>query len=286
MTPLLTIALIATGDRQSLERALAVLTPQIHDDVELLVSANRDGLSGDLSRRTIVIAGASVPRMRMEALRAASGDTVALLTDRYDVTPAWVAAVTDGCRDTHPQIRWGPIDHGGPATTAAWARHVAEYGAYMSPVPGGLPRVLPASNIWISRALIPRLLSACPHGTEVEWTRFVRQHHIDVSVAPRAVVLHRHDQGTRAYLSERYHYGRSLAQARLAGATLTERGSHAVRTLLLPIVFFGRWSADVWRRPAHRGRLLTALPLLAAIAGVAAAGELAGSVAARSMRED
>jgi hypothetical protein len=286
MTPSLTVVLLTTGGIAALERALAALAPQIAAGTALLVITNDAAVTAEPTWRTDVLPGASVPHMRTHALGAAAGDTIALLTDRYVVAPDWLTAVIDASRRNHALVGWGPIDHGGEPSTPAWARHFAEYGAYMSPVGAAQPRALPGANVWFSRQVVPGLLAASPSGTEMDWTRYVRAAGIGVAAAPAAVVHHRHDAGTRAYLVERYHYGRSLARARLAGATTLGRGSHAVRSLLLPIVLLGRWCGDVWRRPAWRGRLLRALPRLAVFAATAAAGELAGSVATRSARGD
>jgi hypothetical protein len=216
--------------------------------------------------------------MRTAALSQSTGDVVALLTDRYVVVSGWLDAVR-GSRPGSGEIVWGPIEAGRARTPLAWAAHYAEYGAYLAPPPPEPPAILPASNLWMPRETARQLAAAFPHGgSELEWTAFARRHGWRVSCAPAAVVRHEHVFERLEYLRERYHYGRSFTRDRLRDAALGGRAAHLVRTVLLPPVLVGRWWRNVWRRPAHRGRLVRALPLLVVAACAAAAGEMAGSL--------
>jgi hypothetical protein len=150
----------------------------------------------------------------------------------------------------------------------------------MSPVPAGPADALPGMNVAYDMDALNGERDAF---REARWESFVHERlrgagHV-LGLDPSVVVEHRKNFTVRGFLSERFHYSRSFAGMRVAGAPLVKRLAWAAGALLLPPLLVARVTANVLRRRSHLGALVRAFPLVVLFSVAWAVGELVGYLA-------
>jgi hypothetical protein len=216
--------------------------------------------------------GATVCELRAEGVRRASGARIAVVGDRYEVTPQWLeAALSASLFDAvggsvSPSARLGYF---------GWCVYLSEYVQLAPPLGDGPisdPRGLPGGNtVYRSGAVDPARLAAC--GTELLFhagllasgARAARLSALEVVLAT--------PPGVRGYLLERFGFSYAIAR---------ERGQpiRALLSPLLPIAVMIRTGSASLLRPRHGWRWLAGAPVILAFALVQAAGDLLGHAAA------
>ena len=114
------------------------------------------------------------------------------------------------------------------------------------------------------------------------WESFLHRRMKELGVEfycePELTVCHKKEFGFGYFMTQRYHYSKSFAGMRLAGARRWKRLAYACATPLLPALLMARIVATVWRKGRHRATLLRAVPLIGTFVISWAWGEAAGAL--------
>jgi len=105
----------------------------------------------------------------------------------------------------------------------------------------------------------------------------LRRDGVTLMCRPEIHVGHRKHYTVAGYISQRFHYARSYANARLRYAPSGIRVLYGVTAVGLPPLLFFRIVFRVLAKPGYRWQLICSLPLLALFVCAWAAGELAGA---------
>jgi hypothetical protein len=95
---------------------------------------------------------------------------------------------------------------------------------------------------------------------------------------PDLAVTHKKSFGYVEFLTQRYHYSRSFAGARLQGSPWWKRLGYACATPLLPPVLMARMIGAVAKKRRHGARFVQASPVLATFLVSWAFGEAVGAL--------
>jgi hypothetical protein len=220
---------------------------------------------------------APLPEMRGRGLAMARGGMIAVLGEHLRPAASWLGAIAQAQADGRDAIG-GPIDQG-PATAAEWAFFLSEYGRFMPPMAAAPSALLAGTNCAYRRSALDRLGA---RGGTALWDGDLAA---DLSAAGMAVscesaLAARNEKRLDAarLLAQRLHCSRTGAAHRTAGWPGWKRAAFALATPLLPPVLLFRIVRTVLAKRRHRRELLRALPLLAAVCVVWAAGEAVGAL--------
>lgn len=220
----------------------------------------------------------SIPSLRAAGIGLSTGRYVAIIEDHCLAEPGWLRAIEKACQDGREAIG-GPVENGSTDRVVDWAVFFCEYTRFMGPVPRGEVPEIPGNNSAYDRRVFDRL------GAELRaevWESFLQARMRELGVAfysiPEMVVRHKKEFGYVYFLIQRFHYSRSFAGMRMAGAPLWKRLTYAAATGLLPPVLLGRTTAAVWRKRRHIGWYLLCLPVFMTFLVSWAVGEAVGAV--------
>lgn len=218
----------------------------------------------------------SVPWLRAAGIRAARGRLVAVTEDHCVPHPNWFERIVE----VHRRTGWAAVGGGvenDQHRLVDWAVFFCEYHQHMSPVPEGPSDFIPGMNVAYDMDALAPLQSLFAEGL---WENFLHDKlraagHV-LGMDPSIIVGHRKRFTVRMFLAERFHYSRSFAGMRVAGAPARVRVAWAAGALLLPGVLVSRLTRNVLRRGDHVDRFVLALPLVALFSIMWSIGELVG----------
>ncbi len=278
--PRLSVVVASYNSPATLERCLAALEEQLAPEDEIIVADCSDRDPRDQFRLQFprvrflrFTERLTIPELRREGLKRASGEIFLLTEGRMTPSNAWAAQLGEA-HLTHPKAPaiGGPIDH-----TAASAFDDAvffcEYGWHAPPAPEGEVRELSGANLsykgWVVE-LCRDLLEA--GAWEPFWHRRLEQHGHRLLRVPEAVVFYHNSLSAGQFLRQRFHYGRWFAADRIRGPL---RLLYAAFCPLLPLLLTWRLGR-IARRRGRGGRFLRALPWILPFQAVWACGEFCG----------
>lgn len=216
--------------------------------------------------------GATLCQLRAEGVRRAGAARIAILGDRYEVTPQWLQAAM------HP----APFDAvGGCVSPSAglgyfgWCVYLSEYAQLAPPLSEGAtsdPRGLPGGNtVYRAAALDPDVLAAC--ATELLFHARLLAAGVSAGRMSALEVVLAHPPGVREYLRERFAFSLAIARERRQPLRL-------LLSPLLPFVVLARTGASCAGRRQFRGRWLAAAPVIFFLGLAQAAGDFLGHATA------
>jgi glycosyltransferase involved in cell wall biosynthesis len=221
----------------------------------------------------------SIPRLRGIGMARARGRMIAILEDHCNVAPGWLRAV-ERAHENGWQAIGGAVENGSTDRVIDWAVFFCEYARFMLPLDKGVAPEITGNNSVYAREALEQL------GAEIDdevWEGFMHRRLKELGVPfhcdPELVVSHKKAFGFLYFLSQRYHYSRSFAGMRVAGAPTTKRVLYALATGVLPPVLWGRIARTVWAKRRERLRLVKAAPLIFVFTFAWAWGEFVGSLA-------
>jgi len=222
--------------------------------------------------------GTSIPALRAQGIAQSRGTLVAIIEDHCNVTPGWLTTIDRAHRAGH-RVVGGAVENGSTGSVIDWAAFLCDYARFMPPLRSGIVEEVTGNNVVYERAALAEL---GPEATDGTWEYFLharlRQRGIPFYSEPALVVSHKKEFGFLYFLAQRFHYSRSFAAMRMAGAPPWKRAAYAAATPLLPPLIFARIAREIARGRLW-GRLLTAAPALAAFLASWALGEAAGALA-------
>jgi hypothetical protein len=225
----------------------------------------------------IVLEGApsSVFRFRAQGIEQATGDRIAVLGDRYEVTPTWLRALRQNCDSA---VTGGCVAPGPRLDYWGWCVYLCEYAHISPPVAEGAtqqPKLVPGGNVVYSHAIVRRFPPARAK-SDLSFHASLIGAAVSVGICPDLEVRFASPPGFSEYVQERFRY------SRLIGA---EGGIRkAPIALLLPLVMPLRTAAAVVRKRRYRLRFLACLPAIATLGFVQAVGEFAGALSTLARR--
>jgi hypothetical protein len=222
----------------------------------------------------IVVArpGATLCELRAEGLRRAGAERVAILGDRYEVTPQWLAAALSPPEfdavggSISPRPRLGYF---------GWCVFLLEYAQLTPPLDDGAtldPRGLPGGNtVYRAAAIAPGRLAAC--ATELPFHAGLLAAGASAGRSSALEVVFAAPPGIGAYLRERFAFSLALARERRQPLRL-------VLSPLLPFAVLARTAASSLMRGRFGWRWLACAPVILAFGVVQAAGDFVGHASA------
>lgn len=286
--PLVSVVIASVNGLPSLGECLDHLLRQEggHPYEVIVVDRCGEALRQELKRRfpqpeiRVIAApeGTTIPKLRAMGMTQAHGKTIAILEDHCNVNPRWFATiarlVAQGC-----EAMGGPVRNGAVVRLTDWAVFFVEYARFMPPIPTGEVDAIAGSSAVYDRAMLGRLGPEL--GQEV-WEHFLHGRMRELGVKfvndPGLEVEHKKEFPFGYFMSQRYHYSRSFAGMRLAGAPLVKRIAYAGATVLLPPLLLWRMARILAAKGGQMGRFVTALPLLFAFMLSYAWGEAIGAL--------
>jgi GT2 family glycosyltransferase len=283
-TPELSVVIAAVNPVGMLLETLESLAVQTRRDALEVLVVNRVG--ADLTAavaerfpwvRVIERFGRDpIPVLRAAGAAEARAPVVAIIEDHVAAAPDWAEQLLAAHAAPGVVAVGGAVENGRPdwLNTAVF---LTEYVGHMPPIPDGPCVGICGSNASYKREALVRHAADLPARW---WESFLHERLAAeggrVVSCPRVVVSHRKDFGFAYFLSQRWHYGRSFAGLRLAGAGFARRLFYVLASPLVPALLLLMFAAGA-RAKGRLGELLWTLPLVAVFQIATAAGETWGS---------
>jgi glycosyltransferase involved in cell wall biosynthesis len=221
----------------------------------------------------------SVPWLRAVGIRAAKGRLVAVTEDHCVPHPDWLERIVA----VHARTGWAALGGGvenDQDRLVDWAVFFCEYHQHMSPVPEGPSDFIPGMNVAYDMDALDAMKGTFEEGL---WENFLHDKlraagHV-LGMDPSIVVGHRKYFTVSMFLAERFHYSRSFAGMRVAGAPLRRRLGWAAASVALPAVLVVRLTRNVLRRRLHVREYVLAFPLVLLFSVMWSVGEFYGYLA-------
>lgn len=216
----------------------------------------------------------SVPELRAAGISAARAPYVAVLEDHCVIHAGWGDRIVAAHRQGHPVV--GGSVHNGADRIRDWAAFLCEYSEHMGPLPTGPSETLVGMNVSYDRKAIAAMQQLLDEGHWESWLHpHLRASGFELYCDSAIAVGHVKDFGVREFLSQRYHYARSHAgmRNRDLGA---RRIIYAIGSPLLVPLLYLRIARNVLGKGRHRGKLLSATPLILLYLCAWALGEAIG----------
>jgi hypothetical protein len=278
--PEFSVVIASWSGKEAMLRCLASLLPQCAG-CEVVVATNRpgEGVAASGMRHPAVrfLSGpsaASVFELRALGVGQARGKIIGLLEDHTTVGPRWVesllAAHAQGCH-----VAGGPVENGLSARPYDMALYLCEYGVYMPGLPAGKTAMLAGINVAYNRDTLVRcreIWEKAFYETNVHSALAAAGY--DFHLVPDAWVSSHLSMELSEALGHLFEGGRYFGRFRLARSTRAGRIFWRLAWPAVPLVLGGRLLRVVaTRRRAHLWDFFRALPHLALLLGVWAAGE-------------
>ena len=266
-----------------LRGCLNALRAQQGADLEIIVVDRLGGaVRGVLTREfpeaiLIPMAGdATIPEMRAKGFERATSNSVGVIEDHVIVPPDWAGKLLDAI-SAGADVAGGPIENAAVETQIDWAAFLCEYSGCLPPLPGGESTWLPGNNIVYRRALLERYKNVIDQG---KWENHLhdamRADGIKLIMLPDLIVGHKMHYTFNLYMSQRYHYARSYAGARVADKPVPIRFAYGAAAFAFHLLMFQRTLSQILAKGRHLDRLWPSIPMLIAFVFSWGAGEVVG----------
>jgi hypothetical protein len=206
-------------------------------------------------------------QIRAQGIEQASGDRVAVLGDRYEVTSGWFQALSGSNHD----VAAGCVAPGSCLDYWGWCVFLCEYAHVAPPIGGGAARQakqVPGGNVVYSREIVHRFP---PSQARSEWSFHATliTAGVNVEICPKLEVRFVSPPAFWEYVHERLFLSRAIGE---------QGGVQKIPiALALPVVLPLRIAAAVITKRRYRLRFALCFPVILFLAVVQAAGELVGA---------
>ena len=209
----------------------------------------------------------SVPQLRRDGIRAASGEFVLITEDHCTVGSEWARTLLLAA-EVHPASAWGGPVRNGRTSWLGWAHYFTRYTAFLPPGQAGYSAHLPGNNALYRREDLMALATDwCDGFWEAEFNVVLRGKRGPFWYAPEAAVTQAQQRALIEYVSLRYRHGRCY------GARCGKPHS-AVLVFVTALLYWRGLRLAVANGVA--GRFFAVSPLLIVYYGAWATGEMAG----------
>lgn len=223
-----------------------------------------------------------LPRQRDAGVRAAKGDIVAVLHERYTVSRDWVSAVLQA-HSGEFDVVCGVVYPSEDLSMTAWAMFLSEYSHMCPHLASGIPDaanvlLLPTGNASYKRhAFELGNLSAARDDSDFHadllgaGARFIREARMQAMFATAYSIAE--------YVGERFTISRNYAAHRARQMSVARRCGAAALRFGLPGLVLARVAARVFAGGRFRARFVATLPWILAFGMVQMIGEIFGYLA-------
>lgn len=219
----------------------------------------------------------SVPWLRAQGIGAARGRLVAVTEDHCVPDPDWLEQLVLTQRRTGWAAVGGGVRNASRDRLVDWAVFFCEYSQHMDPVEEGPSDFIPGMNVAYDMDALADLRPVFAQGL---WENFVhdqlREHGHVCGLSPSIRVGHQKYFTVPMFLSERFHYSRSFAGMRVAGAGPVTRMKWAVLSMGLTPLLLARLTRNVLTKKTDVGWYVRSLPLVAVFTVAWSVGEFWG----------
>ncbi|MFQ5738780.1 MAG: hypothetical protein ACE5JX_07170 [Acidobacteriota bacterium] len=227
-------------------------------------------------------AGSSVEELRWQGLKAATGETVALLDSLAVPGDGWTAAIRHAARNGI-RAGGGPVAQFGGARASDWALYFARYYRFLPPLPAGTYHDFPAVNVFYQRELLSQHLDTLSgRFSETFFHRTLLDKGVLLYAVPEARVTNVERCQYLKFAASRFRSGRFYGARTAQEWSLCRRATAVLRSVLLPALFWGRCGWVVFQRRGPRTAFLKCTPLLLGSFVCWAAGEAVGIATSRT----
>ncbi len=207
--------------------------------------------------------------LRAEGMRKATGDRIAVVGDRYEVTLAWIERLWSA---EMADVETGPIAAAPNLGYWGWCVYLMEYAHVAPPVAERRAHDssrVPGGNVVYAAAVIRH---NPPRASDTEWTFHARLLHAGVPVAirPELEVRFQSPPGLREYLAERFWLSQTIGV--LGGVP------KLLFAPVLPLFLMNRLVVFAWKKPRLLLRFLASAPIVFVFSIIQAAGEFTGAL--------
>lgn len=190
--------------------------------------------------------------------------------------PDWFDKMFKAHTSTYAAIG-GAVENGATESIVDWSVFFCEYSHCMRPIPAGVVNDIPGNNASYKRWALNKCRDRLEEGV---WENFLhatlKERGIELFSEPSIVLYHKKSFGVMEFLSQRYHYGRSFAAMRTAGAPLGKRLFYICFAPMLPALLLPRIARYVFTKRRFLKEFSLAMPLLMMYTVSWAAGEFCG----------
>ncbi len=193
--------------------------------------------------RFVEVGDRPIPALRMDAVKAARGDIVALIEDTSRPAHGWCAAIREAFSDPRIGAVGGPVSVAADLPPRFQALGYSEYGRFGAQTTGTPypARRIPGNNLAYRRASLLEAFTGSNDGIfEDEAIRRLRERGLETLTHPRMAVTYAAADSHGAYLSTRLAHGRLFAADRVRDRPLSARIGWFAKSFLLPFVLTAR----------------------------------------------
>jgi hypothetical protein len=267
--------LLPCDDTVSAVTALAARFPQVRC-VNIGRVATHHAVSSPAGQHELI------DQRRAAGLAAATGDLVAMLSDRCIPHTDWARTAVRLHAALPHAVIGGSVDNA-LGTTLGWADFLRDFGRYQPPFEAGPREYVTNVNIAYKRRALEatrHLWQSGYHETTVHWA--LRRAGETLFLSPELRVDHRRAEARLGtLLSERFSFGRLFAFTRARESGWVRRLALTALSPLLPFVLLGRQARTQLAPPRPPGRFLRVAPALLLLLAAWSAGEAVGYLTGR-----
>jgi hypothetical protein len=284
----LSVVVGSNGARGSVEACLAVLEPQLHGDVQVIV-CEPEASSEEVRRRFpfarfLERKGALVPELWRDGIDEARGELVVLTISPMVPAADWVA--TARRLATEADAVGGAIDVEDGLRVRDWAEYFCRYARDMPPFEAHDCLDLPGDNVAYRMAALEPVRESYRDGF---WEPIVhRELHVRggrLRHEPQLVVRQGRSAGIAAFARQRLRHGRMFGHQRAETFGPARNLAGVLGAPFVPFLMTIRVIRRVSQKQRHRLRALIALPLIFSFNVVWAAAEAKGHLEVLTRRE-
>ena len=288
--PSLSVVMLVGACRRTAQRVLDALDRQTcaDDALEIVVFDCAEstvpslGMPSRFTSRELRHPGLHYWRVaRARAARETTAPVVAFLEDHCEPHPDWaerlIAAHSDG--------RWAAVGYAftNGSRDSWWSRSalIADYGAFVHPVEGGVARILAGNNTSYSRWFLDRIGDAFEDSVAVDYNiqSMANKLGLPMKTASDVLAAHRCYPDLWQLSAANYYFLRilSVARARANGWGYPTRVAWAFGVLaFVPVLRLYRLARSISRRPVLMRDFIASLPVVFVVYVAAAFGEASG----------
>ena len=217
-------------------------------------------------------------RQRVPAVRAASGDVIAITEDFCVPDPDWCAQIVAAFAEPAVAAVGGGMEmHGDRIGLVEWAFFLYDYGLYVQPVPDGAARQFTDTNVAYRADVIRALAHVWQNGFYIPMVNdAISAAGHAMRLSSRIVVRQRRSVTIGGVCREVCRNGRNYGRSRVQYASLGERFKRVVLMPLVPLVLVQRRFGAVRRVTRGVARLIGTTALVMLFATSWTCGELLG----------
>ena len=282
--PKLSIVIAVKDGGDNLPALLDAMRRQVPAPEVILACAGTVPPAAESTTAIPLPADTLIPILWSEGIKRATGGAVALTTTQFRPDLRWLDRLYAADLGQWVGIG-GAIDNDPKASALNWAIFFLRYSAFAPPLPAGETDEIAADNaVYVREAILqhPDLLEQ--GFWEPSFHRRFRAAGRKLSIDPGMIVFHHGSVRGESFAHQRHRHGRAYGIDRAERGSLGRNLFLLLSSPLVPPLLLARVVSRIVKKPAYRGKLLTAFPWLIRFTLAWASGEAGGYASALGRR--